>query len=69
MFTHLLEVVVPQQVSGPQHVVVGEVWVQGAGRVGPLPALSDLLGGQGWLTHVQQGQTHITHLWLGVDMI
>ena len=44
---HLLEVVVSQQVSSPQHVVVGEVWVQGAGRVGPLPALSDLLGGQG----------------------
>ena len=34
-------------------MVVGEVGVQGAGRVGPLPALSDLLGGQGWLTHVQ----------------
>ena len=47
---HLLEVVVSQQVAGPQHVVVCEVWVQGASGVGPLSALSNLLGGHEWLT-------------------
>ena len=41
---HLLEVVVSQQVAGPQHVVVCEVWVQGASGVGPFSALSNLLG-------------------------
>ena len=40
----LLEVVVPQQVASPQHVVVREVGVQGASGVGPFPALSNLLG-------------------------
>ena len=53
---HSLEVVVSQQVAGPQHVVVCEIWVQGASCVGPFPALSDLLGvRKGPLTVVYTG--------------
>ena len=50
MHGHMYVWTLEQQVAGPQHVGVCEIWVQSASGVGPFSTLSNLLGGHEWLT-------------------